>query len=48
MKTNIGRFTLILGEQVVPVYSYIEPITDYYIMRVAVKNMLYLFIRKME
>ena len=38
MLTNTGRFTLILGVQVVPVYSYIEPTTYYCIMRVAVKN----------
>ena len=29
LTTNTGEFTLILGVQVVSVYCYIEPITDY-------------------
>ena len=29
MLTNTDKFTLILGVQVVSVYSYIEPTTDY-------------------
>ena len=33
-KTNTGKFTLILGVQIVSVYSYIEPTTNYCIYTV--------------
>ena len=44
MLTNIGMFTLILGVQVVSVYSFIGAIPQ----SIAYGHMLYLFIRNIE
>ena len=48
IETNIGNFTVILGVQVVSVYSYIEPTTNYCICAWQRIVMLYLLIRKIE